>query len=58
MVIYKKIMLCYISRPNGLKQNILTADTVLAEPSSQPAFKVWRGKIHFRGERFLFLSYV
>jgi len=22
----------YISRPNGLKQNIVTADTVMAEP--------------------------
>jgi len=31
MVIYKKVMLCYISRLNGL-QNILIADAILAEP--------------------------
>jgi len=33
MVIYEKTFstLCYISRPNGL-QNILIADTILAEP--------------------------
>jgi len=48
MVIGKKTFstLCYISRPNGL-QNVLIADTTLAEPGPQPGFKFWRGKIHF-----------
>jgi len=38
------------------KQNILTAETILAEPGPQPGFKVWEGKIHFYGGKiFVFI---
>jgi len=36
------------------KQNILIADTILAEPGSEPGFKVWGDKIDFRGKYFYF----
>jgi len=29
------------------KQNILIAETILAEPGPSPVFQVWGGKIHF-----------
>jgi len=40
------------------KQNILIANTILAEPGPYPGFKVWEAKYIFRRERLLFLSYV
>ena len=40
------------------KQNILIADTILAERGPQSGSKVWGLKIQFKGERFLFLLFV
>jgi len=34
------------------KNNILIADTILAEPDPQPGFEVWGEKYIFQGERF------
>jgi len=39
-----------------LKQNILFADTILAEPGPQPGFKTWGGKTDFYGTKiFIFI---
>ena len=40
------------------KQNILIADTILAEPGPHPGFESWGTKYNFMGEGFLFLSYL
>jgi len=37
-----------------LKQNILIADTILAEADPEPGFKVWGSKYIFRGKHFYF----
>ena len=37
------------------KENILIADTILAESAPQPAFKVWGTKYIFRGKIFAFI---
>jgi len=36
------------------KQNILIAETILAEPGPYPGFKVWGNKIHIKGKDFYF----
>jgi len=57
MVIYKKMFLTlfYISRPNDLQKNILTASTILAEPGPLPGFKVWeRQDTFFMGKDVCF----
>ena len=36
------------------KENILIAETILAEPGPQPGFEVWEAKYVFRGIEFCF----
>ena len=36
------------------KQDILIADTNLAEPGPQPGFKIWRAKYIFKAKYFCF----
>ena len=48
MVICKKTyVMLHLEAEWPSKQNILIAETILAEPGPQPGFKVWGGKIHF-----------
>jgi len=53
MVIYKKkffdVML-HLEAEWPLKENILTADTILAEPRPQPGFTVWGGNTSLGGK--------
>jgi len=48
MVICKKTyVMLHLEAEWPSKQNILIAETILAEPGPQPGFKVWGGKIQF-----------
>jgi len=53
MVIYKKFML-HLGTEWPSKQNVLTADIVLAEPGPWPGLKFGRAKYIFRGRGFCF----
>jgi len=58
MVIYEKIhVMPHLDAKWPSKQNIVIADTILAEPGLQPGFKVWGGRIHFqRGKILIFIK--
>jgi len=58
-VIYqKKLCKANLEAEWTSKQNILIADTILAEPGPRPGFEIWGAKYNFMGEGFLFLSYL
>jgi len=46
---------CYISGPNGLKQNILIADTILQSQASNRVLRFGEEKYIFRGKVFIFI---
>jgi len=56
-VLQKSYVTLHLETEWPSNQNILTADTILAEPGPYPGFKVWGGKYIFKERRLLFILY-